>query len=54
MALLVAPFVLGFDGVPPAFYMTVGVAVLAFVATTELDAYAAVAVPGPVEPGTSI
>jgi len=35
-ALLAAPFVLGFDGVARAFYVTVAVAVLVVVATTQL------------------
>lgn len=35
-ALLVAPFILGFDGAARAFYVTVAVAVLVVVATTQL------------------
>ncbi len=36
-ALLAAPFVLGFGGVARGFYVTVAIAVLAVVATTQLD-----------------
>lgn len=36
-ALLVAPFVFGFGGVPRGFFVTVAVAVLAVVATSKLE-----------------
>lgn len=45
MALLVAPFILGFGGVARGFYVSVAVAVLVVVATTKLDTDA---VPQPV------
>jgi hypothetical protein len=38
--LLAAPFVFGFGGIPRAFYVTVAVAVLAVVATTQLETHA--------------
>ena len=37
VALLVAPFLFGFGGVPQAFFSTVAIAVLVVVATTQLD-----------------
>jgi len=37
VALLLAPFALGFDGIPRAFYVTVALAVLVVVATSQLE-----------------
>lgn len=37
VALLVAPFVLDFGGIPRVFFMTVAIAVLAVVATSQLE-----------------
>ena len=37
VALLVAPFLLGFEGIARGFYVTVGLSVLAVVATSQLQ-----------------
>lgn len=53
VALLVAPFAIGFDGFARAFYATVAIAVLLVVATTRLDSDAVEAIPpSPLEGAT--
>jgi hypothetical protein len=52
VALLAAPFVLGFGGIARGFYVTVAVAVLAVVATTQLETDTAPEpAQGPARPG---